>query len=300
MPVYTSWAVDQPGCNPNAHNCAFLNVIVNKNNWETENRGGLEAFACETKPGQIIHSAPKPTEEYHCASEASWKLRFKLNPANNKCYSFSRQHPDGSSNLWQPFDWCSTFCQTYGATQVKIESAEEQSFVVNNIYGGSWLNMKITIPGTPPATWLDGTPMSYMNWNKDQPGTNPDKQCVIMNGTPDEGTPESWGAIGSWGIKECEGNFLPICVRDALSGPVIPDDETPTIPPNENCDVGWHYNTEKGTCYYLHNQNQGWQAGQDYCLSVGGDMVSINSVTDQRTTWEFGTVLTADIGLLKI
>jgi hypothetical protein len=67
---YENWAEDYLKCNPNAHSCAFLNIYETGKNWEAENCAGMEAWACEVKPGDVIHSIPKPIDPYHCETEA--------------------------------------------------------------------------------------------------------------------------------------------------------------------------------------------------------------------------------------
>ena len=81
-------------------------------------------------------------------------------------------------------------------------------------------------------------------------------------------------------------------------GPLIPDSDKPEVPPNDQCDGGWHYDVATTKCYYFHSADQGWQAAADYCKSTGGDMVSVNSPEEQNGVWQLGALMTSGIGNL--
>jgi len=110
--------------------CGTWQTILSSefSNWETGSCDSLDAFACEIEPGGTIHSVPKPTEEYHCPSPDDWKISYKLNPESQKCYSFSKNHPDGG-NLWKGPEFAREFCSNYTAQLVTIHSEQEQNFI---------------------------------------------------------------------------------------------------------------------------------------------------------------------------
>ena len=66
-----------------------------------------------------------------------------------------------------------------------INDEAEQAWLAPRLYGGTWLNMKLTTPGQTPDNWLDGSRVSFVNWKEKAPFYATDKMCVRMSGTAD-------------------------------------------------------------------------------------------------------------------
>ena len=54
-------------------------------------------------------------------------------------------------------------------------------------------------------------------------------------------------------------------MKPAIPGPVIPDGEKPTIPPNTFCDSDWEYLPSGQKCYYFDSADRSWGAASDNC-----------------------------------
>ena len=71
------------------------------------------------------------------------------------------------------------------------------------------------------------------------------------------------------------------------SGPIIPDNQKPTVPPNDNCDYGWHYFGSTQKCYLHTTDEKAWKAAQQTCEGYGGHLASINSPVMQEELLAF-------------
>ena len=279
---YTNWNTNEPNCEEMSNSCAYVSTSSGK--WETGNCAGLEAFGCEVEPGTMIHSVPKPTNQYHCQNADAWHSNWILNPQNQKCYLFGRNSVDDGSNLWSHFAEADQYCKDQSAISLVINNEQEQAFIAPRLYGGTWLNMKLVEPGMIPATWEDGTSVNFGNWYPGQPSNTADRLCVRINGNLNDHY-STWDAIPC-NAPPCAGRcsnyeYLPLCMKNAISGPSFPDNEKPTIPPNVNCDNGWEYLTSTNQCYLLDISDRSWAAADDNCKSQNGQLVSINSPTLQ-------------------
>ena len=98
---------------------------------------------------------------------------------------------------------------------------------------------------------------------------------------------------------KCEGgdkNF-PICQRPALPGPIVPDDQQPTIPPNDFCDYGWHYIPSSGLCYLYSHDKKSWGSSQEYCKGHGAHLASVNAPDAQNDIWKFSGTDPSALGM---
>ena len=161
--------------------------------------------------------------------------------------------------------------------------------------------MHLTTPREMPKQWDDGSPMDFLNWKTGAPYGREDKTCVFIRGNQNS----SDEFIGYWenGVCEEDGQQkLPICERDALPGPINPDNEPlPTVPSNEFCTAGWHYLSQTQKCYKLSDSLQTWKISADYCAKAGAGLASINSPDEQNGVFSYFTLHdpTALGGLLK-
>jgi len=63
-PPFTNYAQNEPHCEEMSNSCIYISTTTG--NWKASNCAAMEAFACEVEPGTMIHSVPKPTNQYHC------------------------------------------------------------------------------------------------------------------------------------------------------------------------------------------------------------------------------------------
>ncbi len=70
-----------------------------------------------------------------------------------------------------PYSVAEFYAEQKGGHLVVMDSAEENSFVNENKYGGTWLGIKDTVNGTDFKTY-DGKELVYTKWGPDEPKNN--------------------------------------------------------------------------------------------------------------------------------
>ena len=71
--------------------------------------------------------------------------------------------------------------------------------------------------------------------------------------------------------------YLPLCMKSAIPGPAVPDDQKPTIPPHPKCDPDWEYLPSSGNCYHFTSSERSWAAASDHCAGMNAHLTSVNS-----------------------
>ncbi|KAL4635258.1 macrophage mannose receptor 1-like [Arapaima gigas] len=137
--------------------------------------------------------------------------------------------------------------------------------------------------------WVDGTPVSYVAWEKNEPNfSNNDETCVSM-----------FRGSGFWNDINCGASLPSICKRSQD----VPVNATlaPTVLPEGGCPSDWiHFH---GQCYKIfganHSDLKPWKEARNHCISLGGNLVSISSEQEQTflTTQMLGMTADMWIGL---
>ncbi len=127
-------------------------------------------------------------------------------------------------------------CEAVGMHLATIEDAAENNFILSMIEGDTYIGLSDTdTEGT--FTWIDGSALTYTNWDTDQPNDTGGQDCVEMNLT------------GAWNDETCTiGQFF-ICEDEWPSNSVI----------EEVLDPGDYYVIVKGI--------EEWDEG-DYLLTI--------------------------------
>uniref|UniRef100_A0A1A8LF77 C-type lectin domain-containing protein n=1 Tax=Nothobranchius pienaari TaxID=704102 RepID=A0A1A8LF77_9TELE len=152
-------------------------------------------------------------------SDHVWlKLDINWEKHGDKCYYFNY--------LYLPWKGSRRFCEALGADLVKIDSREEQEFLVEkvktfemgDIWDGFWIGLTDSeVEGT--WTWVDGSPLdSRMKfWLKEQPDnskarTASGEDCVTIVKREAED-------LNTWNDDICSLAFKSICEKPAGTGP---------------------------------------------------------------------------------
>ena len=184
----------------------------------------------------MLHSADKPLNDHHCPDSGHWASDWTLNPDNNKCYLIGRKSiDDGSSISGNSFTAAREYCTSKGSELVSIHSMEENSWLVPRLVGNVWLGMKMSSPGVIPKTWLDGSPFDYANWREGKPSSGADRIYARLFGVEDP------AKYGTWeDVADKTYNYYPVCMIDAISGPINPPRPDATVPSHDlsklNCE----------------------------------------------------------------
>ena len=117
---------------------------------------------------------------------------------------------------------------------------------------------------TLKKTWLDGTPFDYANWRQGQPNKGTDQIYARLFGVEDKEKYGTWDSVADFSY-----NYYPVCMMDAISGPINPPPPDATVPSHDlsklNCDPNWHYDIAKESCLYLDTQDRAFDAAEANC-----------------------------------
>ena len=117
---------------------------------------------------------------------------------------------------------------------------------------------------TLKKTWLDGTPFDYANWRQGQPNKGTEQIYARLFGVEDKEKYGTWDSVADFSY-----NYYPVCMIDAISGPINPPPPDATVPSHDlsklNCDPNWHYDIAKESCLYLDTQDRAFDAAEANC-----------------------------------
>ena len=128
--------------------------------------------------------------------------------------------------------------------------------------------------------WLDGTPFDYANWRAGQPNVATDQIYARLFGVEDPAKYGTWDSVADFSY-----NYYPVCMIDAISGPINPPPPDATVPSHDlsklNCEPNWHYDIAKDACFYIDEHDRSFDAAEANCVGMGGHLASINSPWEQ-------------------
>ena len=169
------------------------------------------------------------------------------------------------------------FCLEKQSDLFSLHSPEEDAWLLPRLLSNCWLNFMLPSPGQQPTSWLDGTPFDYSNWRSGKPDSNKDKIYARIYAVVDD-----LEKYGTWENTYSDRyHYMPVCMVDAISGPVAPTPPDVTAPPHVDCDPGWHFRSNPDSCFLIDTQERAWTAAEENCIGLGGTLASINSPSRQ-------------------
>uniref|UniRef100_H2XKA0 C-type lectin domain-containing protein n=1 Tax=Ciona intestinalis TaxID=7719 RepID=H2XKA0_CIOIN len=169
-------------------------------------------------------------------------------------------------------------CESQGANLASIHSEQEETIITTGVTGADqsyafWIGLKRQDDGM--MGWSDKTPLSFTDWGNDEPNNhNGREECTEAYLSPDS---------QYWNDLNCDAARNWICkVERAYTPP------TGTLSPQIcGSDVDWVAYTSSYTqqqkCYYFaNNPVKSWKSANDYCATLGGSLVTIQTLDEQE------------------
>ncbi|XP_059811722.1 C-type mannose receptor 2 isoform X1 [Hypanus sabinus] len=182
-------------------------------------------------------------------------------PLTNSCYQFNFQ----STLSWSE---ARTSCQQQNSDLLSITELHEQTYINGLLTGYSatlWIGLNdLDINGG--WQWSDGSPLKYLNWERDQPVNSLEENCGVIR------TESS----GRWQNKDCGIARPYVCKKK----PKFNDRVTIDSCANQTtkCEPGWL--KFQCNCYRLNRENKSWQESQKSCMRSEGSLVSIHHLAE--------------------
>ncbi|XP_068212227.1 macrophage mannose receptor 1-like isoform X2 [Palaemon carinicauda] len=178
------------------------------------------------------------------------------------CYFFNTEKTDAL--VWEN---ANATCAKVGAHLVIIDSEEENQFIFDQIYpyDSFWIGL-LSKPGDN-FYWIDDNVMNFTSMtdkDKEDALAQQDSRCVNFHINEEI----------AWTPMDCHLPRHYICEveQGTLISPIDPTSD-------KYCPKKWLINDDR--CYYMSDEEKNWQAAQQYCQDNLGDLVSINSWSEQ-------------------
>uniref|UniRef100_A0AAY4B801 Mannose receptor, C type 2 n=1 Tax=Denticeps clupeoides TaxID=299321 RepID=A0AAY4B801_9TELE len=178
------------------------------------------------------------------------------------------------------YDEAKKTCAVHEATLVTISNRFEQAFVNSLVFGRSgdsfWIGLQDEA-NTGTYSWVSGGPVSYTNWNRDQPAAMKGG-CVTM---------ATGHATGLWEVRECavpRSKYICRQNKESSSSPALPS-PAPTPSLTGNCPSEWKTSSKIRYCYKVFSQEQlqqsSWIKALVNCHAHGANLLSVNGPEEE-------------------
>ncbi|XP_062389023.1 C-type mannose receptor 2 [Sardina pilchardus] len=257
--IFTHWHPFEPN---NFHNTPEDCVTLwgPEGRWDDSPCNHTWPFICK-KPGQKVDDKKK---EHGCKQGWHWH-----SPA---CVWVGE--------LQVPFDEAKKTCASNDATLLTISNRFEQAFVNSLIFGRSgdyfWMDLQDQA-NTGAYRWEVGGPVSYTNWNRDQPSRK--GGCVAM---------ATGHATGLWEVKDCgtmKAKFICHQNKSPVPSPAPPAPH-PTPSLTGSCPSGWKSSNTLPHCYKVFHSGDvdkrlTWQQAHTFCSGHGAHLLSVSGPEEE-------------------
>nr|CAB3263945.1 macrophage mannose receptor 1 [Phallusia mammillata] len=258
---FVVWAKDEP--NNQAGNEDCVDFHPRKKGWMDSNCNNLRNWICQIDIGAPIADLTNVTFPPQQTCDSPDWLYF-----NGSCYYFS-------DRIRKPYYDARSYCQERHADLVSISGMDEMNFIHLSIQRMSLLQWWIGLDMNNRENkfvWLDGTPLGFQMWGKDEPNyLDRQETCVSV-----------YSIDGLWNDNNCGLTISFICKRSNLtdtSGTVAP----PVYNPKGFCPADWW--EYRGYCIKVMGTEMddrlNWTDARDDCMDRGGNLLSIANAQQQ-------------------
>nr|XP_015210001.1 PREDICTED: macrophage mannose receptor 1 [Lepisosteus oculatus] len=268
---YENWGYGEPNNHNDAELCGETSLFFGLP-WNDRHCEHYNNWICKIRRGVTLKAAPNATVPQYNMTQDGW-IEY-----NGSQYYMNSQR--------LPMEDARDYCKKNFGDLAVIEGESERTFLWKQISRGDedqyYIGMTVGLDKT--FQWLDGSPVSYVAWEKNEPNfANNDENCVSM-----------YKNMGFWNDMNCGAPLASICKR---SSNFVNTTVAPTVIPKGGCLPDWLY--FEGKCYKMIGSNPAerktWQDARNYCISVGGNLVSITNEKQQVFLTTKLQEMTADV-----
>ncbi|XP_057205100.1 macrophage mannose receptor 1-like isoform X7 [Triplophysa rosa] len=250
---YENWDSGQPNNYNNNENCAEYGYKSNRK-WNDRDCGKLIDWICQIPIG-ITPKYPSTSviQGYNKTSDG-WTV------FNGSQYFIN--------NDLLPMEEARAFCKKNHADLAVDIGQSERRFLWKQVSSGSedyyYIGMFVELDKS--FGWMDGSPVIYTAWDHNQPNFgNNDENCVTI-----------YKNTGFWHDVNCGRPLPSVCKR---SSDFVNTTMSPSTVAAGGCAPEW--TRFRGKCYKRFDNKMTWHKARDHCISHGGNLVSIQSHTEQ-------------------
>ncbi|XP_037550261.1 macrophage mannose receptor 1 [Nematolebias whitei] len=263
--TFTQWQSDEPSHAINhQEDCVLIRGKDGK--WADHTCERMYGYICKKK------GSTKPAEGAQEEVNPGCKLGFAR--FGSYCYKIGAET--------KTFEEAKRACSEVGANLVDVADRYENAFLVSLVglrpekyFWTGFSNME----DKHTFEWTTKRKVTFTHFNVGMPARK--QGCVAMT---------TGIFAGLWDVVSCSSKEKYICKKLAEGAPMT---TVPPITPALSCASGWTPIAERNTCYKIYTkmkeQQKNWQEAQDFCKVIGGDLMSIHSMTDLKTLPMFGS-----------
>ncbi|KAG8443229.1 hypothetical protein GDO86_011872 [Hymenochirus boettgeri] len=267
--LFTHWNSDMPG---RKQGCVVM---------RTGNKGGLwDVISCEEKAKFVckhwaegVTSPPIPTTTQEPKCPSDWTTTDKI----SSCFKHFSKTDDEKKSWFEARD----FCKAIGGDLPSINSKDEE-YLLSKLPQHSWLYNEQTfwigLHTTDPDEgfeWVDGSPMSYENWEYGEPNNYQGAELC--------GEAQIRYHL-TWNDKDCESLSNWVC--ELKKGAVLKPEPTNSPTPDfKLTSDGWIIN--KDTQYFVSTELVTMEKAREFCNKNFGDLVVINDESERKFIWKY-------------
>uniref|UniRef100_A0A674PA83 Mannose receptor, C type 1b n=1 Tax=Takifugu rubripes TaxID=31033 RepID=A0A674PA83_TAKRU len=250
---FTSWGYGNPQLKSDQEDCVFIRG--EKGNW-------ADGF-CDEKHGFICkkRSAPElPGEEIvqNIGCKSNWKRH------GSYCYFVGTET--------KTFDEAKDHCESLNSYLVDVSNGMDNMFLISLIGMRAekhfWIGLSNRLH-LDYFVWTNKVAVTFTHWNRGMPGHL--QGCVAMT---------AGAHTGLWDVLPCTNKTKYIC-KHLAEGAVLTTVQPTNFPPD--CAEGWTPLPSKHYCAKPHANKTTWFEARDYCIAIGGELLSIHSTTELKT-----------------
>uniref|UniRef100_A0A673BHE3 Macrophage mannose receptor 1 n=1 Tax=Sphaeramia orbicularis TaxID=375764 RepID=A0A673BHE3_9TELE len=253
---YDNWGFGEPNNHNDNEHCGEVQIYYGRH-WNDRHCEFYNDWICQIRKGK---ETPKPepvvVAPVYNKTEDGWFI-----------YNESQYY---INNEKQPMESARDFCKKNFGDLAVITADSERRFLWKLIVKGSesqyYIGMTVNLDKS--FSWVDGTPMTYTAWEKNEPNfANNDENCVTI-----------YRNMGYWNDINCGLELPSICKR---SSSFVNTTMAPTTLPKGGCAPEWM--AFHGKCYKIvtGSNKKTWHNARDYCKDQGGNLVSILNEREQ-------------------
>ncbi|XP_071348975.1 macrophage mannose receptor 1-like isoform X1 [Trachinotus anak] len=251
---FTSWEFGKPAVSTDIQDC----VLIRGEN------GNWAGRVCEEKHGFICmkRSASKPTGdevEQDLGCKTGWRKH------GSYCYFIGMGY--------KTFDEAKDDCKSSESYLADVSSGVDNAFLVSLVgmrpEKHFWLGLS-NQKNINEFVWTNTDIVRFTHWNAEMPGHR--QGCVAM---------KTGIFAGLWDVLPCTNKEKYICKHLAEGAVLTP---APPIINPPKCADGWSPVGSRNYCFKLFPElstnKRTWYEARDYCMTVGGDLLSIHSYAE--------------------
>ncbi|XP_074478489.1 macrophage mannose receptor 1 [Sebastes fasciatus] len=253
--AFENWGYGEPNNHNDNEHCAEAHIYYGRH-WNDRHCEDYNDWLCEIRKGVIPKPEPTVVEPVYNTTEDGWLIY------NDTQYFINLRSLD--------MEAARAFCKKNFGELAIITGDSQRKFLWKKILKGSdsqyYIGMTVDLDKS--FSWVDGTPVSYTAWEKNEPNfANNDENCVTI-----------YRSMGYWNDINCGYELPSICQR---SSTFINATIAPTTVPKGGCAPEWL--AFQGKCYKIAvgDDSKKWQDARTYCQNQGGNLVSILNAREQ-------------------